>query len=71
MGNQYARSHYWPWQKAFWAEFFDVSLSYLFLKHHKDKYLGPSFKVHMLHRMMAWGSVDINFTVKSNWMFFF
>ncbi|MTV48805.1 Ni/Fe-hydrogenase, b-type cytochrome subunit [Heliobacillus mobilis] len=105
VGNEYARSHHWPWQKEFWLEFFDVLLSYLFLKHHKEEHLGhnpvanlayfgfimvgsvfmaisgfamygelhpngffssfswvfnifgPSFTVHMLHRMMAWGIV--------------
>ncbi|ABZ82826.1 ni/fe-hydrogenase, b-type cytochrome subunit, putative [Heliomicrobium modesticaldum Ice1] len=103
VGNEYARSHHWPWQKAFWLEFFDVLLSYLFLKHHKDEHLGhnpvanlayfgfimvgsvfmaltgfamygelhpngffgnlqwvfqvfgPSYTIHMLHRLMAWG----------------
>ncbi|MBM7866314.1 Ni/Fe-hydrogenase, b-type cytochrome subunit [Heliobacterium gestii] len=105
VGNEYARSHHWPWQKSFWIEFFDVLLSYLFLKHHKDEHLGhnpvanlayfgfimvgsvfmaltgfamygelnpngffgglqwvfhifgPSYNVHMLHRLMAWGIV--------------
>ncbi|MBM7865739.1 Ni/Fe-hydrogenase, b-type cytochrome subunit [Heliobacterium gestii] len=40
VGNEYARSHHWPWQKEFWLEFFDVLLSYLFLKHHHDEHLG-------------------------------
>ncbi|MCW2278952.1 Ni/Fe-hydrogenase, b-type cytochrome subunit [Heliophilum fasciatum] len=39
-GNQYARSHRWPWQKQYWLDFRDTLLHYLFLKKQEPHYLG-------------------------------
>ncbi|QGG48468.1 Ni/Fe-hydrogenase, b-type cytochrome subunit [Heliorestis convoluta] len=40
VGNEYARTHHWPWQKAYWGEFRDTLLHYLFIKKDEPHHLG-------------------------------